>query len=395
MALPNLLLPDFGNIGDDFADAIKKKARREAVSAAVPNAISGDPNALAQLYGVDPRVAGQIQAQNIERERWQVLDKIKADETRRGLMRDELVDFGGTLANADTTQHPAIYGVRRAQIVQQYPELAAKLPEQWSPELLPYARALAGIKPQNPAGPTDDMREYQQAVQQGYKGSFFDYQTQLKRAGAANNTVNLGAPVEGVDAQGNPVFGRFRPGDVEPEIVSGIKPAPKKGDAPTQDERQSALLLQRLRRAQNDISNVSTQTPGSERPEVIGAAIGAIAGDTAKNFANSEERQRIEAAQDDALDAALTLSTGAAYTKEQLAMQRRAHFPQLGDSAATAAEKNKRFADLVKDAELRAGRATPPQPTQPKGAPPVGTVKGGYRFKGGNPADPASWEKTT
>lgn len=33
-------------------------------------------------------------------------------------------------------------------------------------------------------------------------------------------------------------------------------------------------------------------------------------------------------------------------------------------------------------------RATP----QGAGAPPVGTVKGGYRFKGGNPADQSSWE---
>lgn len=390
MATPNLLLPDWGNATNQLGEAIEKKVERNKLAALLPAAMGGNKNALGELTAYSPALGVQVAGQ----QRLAAQDAIKADEVRRGQLREGLVDFGSTLANADEAQYAAIYGPGRAALVGQYPELAPKLPEQWSPTLLPYAKALAGMKPQATPGPTSDMLEYAQAKAQGFPGTLLDYQTQIKKAGAASTTLNLGAPVEGVDAQGNPVFGRFRPGDVEPEIVAGIKPAPKKGDAPSQDERQSALLLQRLRRAQNDISGVSAASPGSERPEILGSTVGAIAGDTARNFANSENRQRIEAAQDDALDAALTLATGAAYTKEQLAMQRRSHFPQIGDSPKTAAEKNKRFADLVKDAELRAGRATPVNTaSQPKTAPAVGTVKNGYVFKGGNPASPDSWAK--
>lgn len=39
---------------------------------------------------------------------------------------------------------------------------------------------------------TDEQREYAQATQQGFKGSFFDYKTALKKAGATNVNVNTG-----------------------------------------------------------------------------------------------------------------------------------------------------------------------------------------------------------
>lgn len=41
--------------------------------------------------------------------------------------------------------------------------------------------------------PTDDLREYQVAKQQGYAGSFLDYQKEIKRAGAQNINVGGGS----------------------------------------------------------------------------------------------------------------------------------------------------------------------------------------------------------
>lgn len=388
MAIPNLLMPDWGNAGESIGNALMARTQRNRLAELLPGAMSGDETAQNRLLQVSPQ--HYLMAQNALRQRQ--TDTATAAKERTGQIRERLGLFGGTIANADEGQYPALYKSGRSEIIQEYPELAARLPEEWRPEFLPYAKALAGIKPQAAPGPTTDIQNYREAVNQGFNGSLLDYQTAVKRAGASNTSISYGAPVAGRDAQGNEVF--FRPDNRGgTKIVEGVRPPPSSGSQPTQDERQSALLLQRLRRAQADISEVTDVAPDAERPEVIGATVGAIAGDTARNVANSSDRQMIESAQMDALDAALTLSTGAAYTKEQLEMQRRAHFPQIGDTEETARKKRERFAALVKDAELRAGRATPPDPNAPKPPPAVGTVKNGYVFNGGDPADRASWVK--
>lgn len=48
-----------------------------------------------------------------------------------------------------------------------------------------------GAQGQAPDTRTDDEREYERAVSQGYKGTFVDYMTNMKKAGAASTTVNL------------------------------------------------------------------------------------------------------------------------------------------------------------------------------------------------------------
>jgi len=46
----------------------------------------------------------------------------------------------------------------------------------------------------------------------------------------------------------------------------------------------------------------------------------------------------------------------------------------------------------TQQAEIRQPQSSPGATQQPLGMPQPGTVEGGYRFKGGNPADPNSWE---
>jgi hypothetical protein len=135
------------------------------------------------------------------------------------------------------------------------------------------------------------------------------------------------------------------------------RPGTKTQEHPTEDERRSAGLAVRLSSALKTMQD----NPGAAKPELLPTAIrGATLGyqEALPNTLTSTSRQKVESAQLDALDAALTLATGAAYTKDQLQNLRKSYFPQLGDSKDTIAEKEQRFAEVIETAKIRAGRAS-------------------------------------
>ena len=134
-------------------------------------------------------------------------------------------------------------------------------------------------------------------------------------------------------------------------------PASKQASA-SEGERKAATLLTRLEGSLGQLNNVVSRNPSVAKPELLGAGLGAIS-DTLGNTIKSSDRQRVEAAQLDILDAALTLGTGAAYTKEQLQGYRQSYFPQIGDSAATIADKQQRLGNVIEAARIAAGRAAP------------------------------------
>lgn len=152
-------------------------------------------------------------------------------------------------------------------------------------------------------------------------------------------------------------------GTLEP-IPGGPKPA---GAAATEGERKAATLLQRLDGSLAQLQAAVNQNPSASKPSVtaeLGRSLPFV-GEAAANVLNSPERQRVEAAQLDILDAALTLGTGAAYTKEQLQGYRRAFFPQMGDDASTIADKRARLQNVISSARIAAGRAAPQQDAAP------------------------------
>jgi hypothetical protein len=174
----------------------------------------------------------------------------------------------------------------------------------------------------------------------------------------------------------------------------GPKPA---GATATEGERKSAVLLKRLEGSLGQLQTAVGQTPGAASPSLTAETVRRIpfvGGDTAANVFTGQGRQRVEAAQLDILDAALTLGTGAAYTREQLEGYRRSFFPQIGDSRETIADKQARLDNVIAAARIAAGRAAPESgQSAPQGGPTPGTIQDGYRFRGGNPADPSSWEE--
>lgn len=125
-------------------------------------------------------------------------------------------------------------------------------------------------------------------------------------------------------------------------------------DKLTEDQAKSAGYAARMANAMNLLDSIGKSNPGATRPGA-GTALLNMLPESAANLVRNDDRQRVEAAQLDALDAALTLNTGAAYTREQLQGMQRSYFAQPGDSDQTVAEKQQRLANLVETARLRAG----------------------------------------
>lgn len=122
----------------------------------------------------------------------------------------------------------------------------------------------------------------------------------------------------------------------------------------TEDQAKSAGYALRMDNALKLIDEIGKSNPGAIRPGLLTAANNALPEGLA-NQLRPEARQRVESAQLDALDAALTLNTGAAYTREQLQGLSRSYFAQPGDDDKTVADKGNRLQSLIDTARLRAG----------------------------------------
>jgi hypothetical protein len=143
------------------------------------------------------------------------------------------------------------------------------------------------------------------------------------------------------------------------------------GGKATEGERKAGTLLSRMQLAQTQMSQGEQGMPGfltSVTPRV----------------ALPEERKRVEDAQLDFLDAALTLATGAAYTEFQLKGAMQSYFPKFGDDAQTIADKELRRKNLMEAARISAGSMSGAVPPAGGGAVPPASGGGATRPSLGN-----------
>lgn len=270
------------------------------------------------------------------------------------------------------------------------------------------------------------IREYQFAVSQGYKGSFDEWKKSNAAAGATQITYGQPQILTGPD--GNPVAVQFgnRPG-AAPQMtpLTGLTPEAK---PPTGEERGAAGYLGRMRAAERLIGGLS----GAE-PTVYTSVAGAVpfVGDYAQRKAMTPQQQQYKQAADDWIRAKLRKESGAVIGDEEMAREYQTYFPQPGDSQEVIAQKAQARRQADEQMRIGAGNAAPKEyeapftqaeadyisqrraagvpdaqiilelqrgaakqkPANRPPAPKRGMVKDGYRFIGGDPANPKSWVK--
>jgi hypothetical protein len=127
---------------------------------------------------------------------------------------------------------------------------------------------------------------------------------------------------------------------------------------PGEGERKAATLASRLNFSVGQMNEAIGLDPNAAMPNTAAEIARFVSRtDFLPNKLNSAQRQVVEAAQEDVLDAALTLGTGAAYSREQLAGYKKSYFPQVGDEPETVKTKQARLMNLLKSAEVASGRA--------------------------------------
>jgi len=214
---------------------------------------------------------------------------------------------------------------------------------------------------------TSDIQEFNFAMARGEvpEGqSFTDWLRKNKQAGASSVHVGLQAPMPMTFPDGSvqmvqPANRPGAPAQVLKDPVSGkpltpIKPSDSPKSPNSQDARQSAGALARLESSMEILDRVGKTKPSALSPGLPQELVRSVT-EMGANYLTSADRQKVESAQLDALDAALWLATGAAYNKEQLRGLTKAYFPQVGDKAGVQAEKKAKLDVVIKSARIRAG----------------------------------------
>ena len=138
---------------------------------------------------------------------------------------------------------------------------------------------------------------------------------------------------------------------------------------PNEGERKAATLANRLNFSVDQINQAIGIDPNAAMPNTSSEIARFLTrSEIISNKLTPVQRQIVESAQLDILDAALTLGTGAAYTQAQLEGYRKSYFPQIGDKPENVASKRARLQNILQSAAIASGRAKVPTQIPASGA---------------------------
>ena len=187
------------------------------------------------------------------------------------------------------------------------------------------------------------VQEYNFAKTQGYTGSFTDWKRLQKPEGV---NVTYGAPVSGLDAQGNPVFFQPAKGGGAPAIIPGVTPQPAVVAAPTESQAKAATFYSQMTSASDELKNLKAEGFDSNNPAIQAQV--SIAGTRAGAFV-PQEAQRARQAQEQWAESFLRIKTGAAATKDEVDRNVKTFFPSIGDKPEAVAQKERARAKAEQD----------------------------------------------
>ena len=231
--------------------------------------------------------------------------------------------------------------------------------------------------------------------------------------------LNLGSPVAGLDAQGNPVF--FQPSKTGgvPSIVPNIRPI-QEPKPPTEEQSKARTFFKRMEGSTKVFNQPAVDAKGNPildangnpltieqvagKPEIGAEIAGAlpIIGKVAKRGAETSNRQLYRQAQENWVTANLRKESGAVIGAEEMQKEIEKYFPQINEGPEVIAQKaeSRRIAEegMKSNANFPAEKTTEPaQKAQPKQTSAkglkIGQVVNGFKYLGGDPNNQNSWSK--
>jgi hypothetical protein len=297
-----------------------------------------------------------------------------------GVMTDENQAREAAIA-ADRAGQQVNIGVPNPANVQALSVLAN--PQRAIPELLKQQRPQTA----NESPIARVMRERASLPPGDPRGPLMDKYIEKLSSHQPGVAVYSGSLTPGVDAQGNPVF--VQPSNregVEPRVVQGVRPMPKPADEKAaQAEREAQATVESVRTRIQQMSQQLQQNPALVGPGGIArrtfeAGAGVVAPGIQTPALDYQNNLRLLLA-----DVRKVVEKDPNLSNQE----RQALYESLGGGTFQTPGSALRALNNVMEFVERKKLTGPSS----RRGPVVGTLQQGYRFKGGDPASPQSWEK--